>query len=75
MSGLDGTISHGLTEPEQERLMRAVTWAFNKGREFRDNPTILDIFANINWRTAKYPQDTGQVCLNCYNALIKGENK
>jgi hypothetical protein len=66
-------ILNGLSEPELERLSKVAIWAFNKGREFAEQPTILNLFAEINWKKAKYPQDTGEVCLNCYTALMEGE--
>lgn len=74
MSGLNGTISHGLSEAEQERLMRVAVWAFNQGRQFAEEPKVIELFSSINWKTAKYPDDTGLVCFNCISALTKESN-
>ncbi len=70
MSGLNGTIMQGLRESEIERLMRVAIWAFNQGRQFAEEPEVIEMFSTINWKTAKYPEDTGTMCFNCMSALI-----
>ncbi len=64
---------YGLSEPETERLMRVASWAFNKGRDFANNPAILETLVEINWKDSKL-HDSNILCMNCVAYLTK-ENK
>lgn len=61
----------GLSEPELERLMRVASWAFNKGRDFANDPEILETLVEIDWKDSNLHK-ANVLCMNCVAYLTKG---